>query len=338
MTLWLVRAGAHGDQEQGAYSNNVVTIGWNELPDLSNIKDKSSLEQLYLKIYPDQKKMEAANRIGQVWSFINNIKKGDLVALPLKSRSAIVIGEVIGDYEYKEYAYNIKHTRRAKWLKTIPRSEFDKDVLFSLGAFMTVCRIERNDAENRVKKLLQSGKMTPPTITQKIESQDSEDSGNRDIEQIGRDKIVKFLEAKFSGHDLARLIDGILRAQGYVTWVSPPGRDGGVDILAGSGPLGFNAPKICVQVKSSTSAVNVNVLRELEGVAKNFRADYGILVAWGGLNNVADQEMSRSFFSTRIWEQGDIIDEVLKYYDKFDDELKAELPLKRIWTIVEELD
>ena len=334
MTLWLVRAGAHGDQEQGAYSNNIVTIGWNELPDLSNIHDKSSLEQLYMKTYPNAKKMEAANRIGQVWNFINNIKKGDWVALPLKSQSAIVIGEVVGDYEYKEYAYNIKHTRRVKWLKTIPRSEFDQDILFSLGAFLTVCKIERNDAENRVKKLLQSGKMTPTITSQKMEDKEIEDSESTDIEQNAKDQIIKFLEAKFAGHDLARLVDGILRSQGYVTWVSPPGRDGGVDILAGSGPLGFDSPKICVQVKSSKSPVNVNVLRELEGVAKNFRAEYGILVAWGGMTNVADQEMSRSFFSTRIWDQGDLLDEILKNYDKFDDELKAELSLKRVWAIV----
>ena len=35
MTLWLVRAGAHGEQEQGAYDNSIVTIGWNDLPNLS---------------------------------------------------------------------------------------------------------------------------------------------------------------------------------------------------------------------------------------------------------------------------------------------------------------
>ena len=74
MTLWLVRAGRHGEQELGAYSNNIITIGWNELPDLSGIKDKSDLENLFVKFYPEKKKMAVANMIGQIWNFINNIK------------------------------------------------------------------------------------------------------------------------------------------------------------------------------------------------------------------------------------------------------------------------
>lgn len=65
MTLWLVRAGKHGDQEQGAYNNKVVTIGWNELPDLSNIKSEEQLEELYSRIYPEEKKMTSSNRRGQ---------------------------------------------------------------------------------------------------------------------------------------------------------------------------------------------------------------------------------------------------------------------------------
>ncbi|HZA69237.1 MAG TPA: hypothetical protein VE548_06000 [Nitrososphaeraceae archaeon] len=37
MALWLVRAGSHGEQEQGALEHKVATIGWNEIPDVSKI-------------------------------------------------------------------------------------------------------------------------------------------------------------------------------------------------------------------------------------------------------------------------------------------------------------
>lgn len=76
----------------------------------------------------------------------------------------------------------------------------------------------------------------------------------------------------------------------------------------------------------------------MEGVVKTFKADYGLLVAWGGINIKADQEMSRSFFSIRLWDQDKIVDEIMKNYEKFDDSIKAELPLKKIWTLVEESD
>ena len=40
---------------------------------------------------------------------------------------------------------------------------------------------------------------------------------------------------KFCGHNLVRLVEAILKAQGYVTTKSEPGKDNGIDILAGSG-------------------------------------------------------------------------------------------------------
>jgi len=93
--------------------------------------------------------MRASNRVGQVWRFLREIQKGDLVVVPLKTQSGIAVGEVKGDYEYKQVAEHIKHIRRVEWLKIIPRSSFDQDILYSFGAIMTVCKIERNNAEVR---------------------------------------------------------------------------------------------------------------------------------------------------------------------------------------------
>ena len=43
MAVWLVRAGRNGEREQAALENNLVTIGYNELPDLMNFSDRESL-------------------------------------------------------------------------------------------------------------------------------------------------------------------------------------------------------------------------------------------------------------------------------------------------------
>ena len=277
MSLWMVRAGRHGEQEDTALKENVVTIGWEDMPDLSKIKTKDKLEKLFWQIYPDAKKRGAANEIGQLWRFIHEMKKGDLVALPLKKQSIIVIGRIEDEkYQYKKLAENVKHIRKVKWIKNIPRSAFDQDLLYSLGAFMTVCQIKRNDAENRIKQMLKKEiKVTDDDTT----SEDIEET--IDIEQYSRDEIVKFIGRKFKGHDLARLVEGALNAQGYVTLKSSPGPDGGVDILAAAGPLGFDNPKMCIQVKSSSSPADVKVLRELQGVMTKVRADQGLLFSWG---------------------------------------------------------
>jgi restriction system protein len=159
-----------------------------------------------------------------------------------------------------------------------------------------------------------------------------------DIEQNAQDRIVKHLEANFSGHHLARLVEAILKAQGYVTRKSEPGKDGGIDILAGSGPLGFNELRICAQIKSSASPIDVRVLRELQGVTQRVSANQGLLVSWGGFTKDAIQEARPDFFTVRLWDQGSLLNEITKHYEQFDDDLKAELPLKRIWTLVEELE
>lgn len=133
-------------------------------------------------------------------------------------------------------------------------------------------------------------------------------------------------------------MDQVLRAQGYHTQVSTPGPDGGVDILAGSGTMGFQSPKIAVQVKATSTPIDVTVLRNLQGVLKNFGADQGLLVSWSGFNRAVLEEGGRSFFEIRCWDQMKLIDEFLKVYDKLPDDIQAEIPLKRIWTIVPDLN
>jgi len=246
-------------------------------------------------------------------------------------KSGIAIGEVIGDYQFKEIQPNIKHIRKVKWIKTFPRSAFDQDLLFSLGAFMTVAQIKRNDAEQRVRSMIKGERTTI-----KIGEETEVEITNFDIEQYSKDQIIKLIERKFAGHELTRLINEILKAKGYSTKVSRPGADGGVDILAGSGPLGFESPRICVQVKSSQTPVDVRLIRELEGVVTKFKADQGLMVSWGGINNIAEKEISSSFFSIRIWDDVKIVEEIMENYEKFDDSIKAELPLKKIWTFVDE--
>jgi restriction system protein len=156
------------------------------------------------------------------------------------------------------------------------------------------------------------------------------------IEREARDKIIEHINRKFHGHDLERLVEGVLRAQGFVTNRTPPGADGGVDILAGRGELGFDHPRLAVQVKSSESPVDVSSVRELQGVMRAFGSDMGLYVSWGGFRGTAPRDARRDFFQLRLWDAEDLLDQVLKIYDKLPADLQAELPLKQVWTLVED--
>jgi len=242
-------------------------------------------------------------------------------------QSGILIGQVESDYEFKEINPNIKHIRFVKWIKTISRSAFDQDILYYLGAFMTVCKIERNEAEKRVEQLLKEENLN-------IEEDEFESEEIIDVEECAKDQIIKYIDRKFKGHDLARLVNAILEVQGYKTTVSLLGPDGGVDILASGGALDFDNPKICVQVKSSSSPVDVKILRDLKGTMRDVKAKQGLLVSWSGFKDTVKKDAKNDFFFIRLWDQGDLLNEIFRCYDRFYDELKAELPLKKIWGLI----
>lgn len=333
MSLWVVRAGRHGEQQETAIKEGLVCHAWNELPDYSSFCTRDELRGLYKKTYPRETDRQVIARLSQVWRFAREIKKGDMVALPLRTESAFAFGRVTGDYEYNKVAPNVMHIRRVEWLKTVPRSAFPSDILLSMNGMLAVFKVARNDAETRVKKILDSAAdNAPENVAAEMESVD--DAVN--IEDASRDEILKFIQAKFKRHDLARLVNAVLRAQGYRTEVSPPGPDGGVDILAGSGPLGFDKPRLCVQVKSGSGAEGQKTFNELCGVVSKFGAEQGLLVSWGGFTNPVKHDARKDFFRVRLWDQGDLVDAILENYERLDDQIKGELPLRRIWVLVDD--
>jgi predicted Mrr-cat superfamily restriction endonuclease len=91
-----------------------------------------------------------------------------------------------------------------------------------------------------------------------LETVEGETNLPTDITLFAEDRIYDHIERKFKGLGLARLVNAVLKATGYITIVSPPGPDGGVDIVAGRGLMGFDPPRLCVQVKSSSGPVNVD--------------------------------------------------------------------------------
>jgi restriction system protein len=333
MTVWMVRAGRRGEQEQPALQGNFVTIAWNELPDLSAIQEREELVALYREANPDASPAEVAAGVGQVWAFRKRIEPGHLVVLPLHTQSAIAVGKVTGPYCYRtDLGDSIHHIRQVQWLRTdIPRTTFEQDLLGSLNCPPTVYQISRNNADERIQTMLTGQK--DPGIAATEEGEVSE-SQVTDIEQAATDQLLEYIQSKFTRHKLADLVDAVLRAEGYLTRVSPPGPDGGVDILAGAGPMGFGSPRLCVQVKSSPDPADVTVLRGLQGVLQNFQAHQGLLVCWGGFKTSVIQEARQSFFTIRLWDSGDLLQAIVKSYDKFAPDLQAELPLKRVWALV----
>jgi restriction system protein len=127
MKLWLLKAAGTLEDEELILENNVITIGWSEFPDLSCIKNEAQVKKIMLEKYPGMLEERSSAWAGEIHSFITKIKKGDLVAVLLKTRSEILIGKVTGDYEYRQLSDFISHIRSVKWLKTLPKGDFEDE-------------------------------------------------------------------------------------------------------------------------------------------------------------------------------------------------------------------
>jgi restriction system protein len=343
---WIVRAGAYGENESLALDQNVVVVGWSELGDLSAARTRDELAAMLREAYPEDGVQRLRNFQGQLWAFRDTIAVGDLVVLPLKTRSALAIGKVAGPYQYRsELPPTARHTRPVTWLTTdLPRTAVRQDLLYTLGAFLTVCEIKRNEGAERIRALAETGrdpgarasasrKPAERDVADMDVPSDETHAPKSDISRVAADEITAYISEHFAGHGLARLVEAVFIARGMATWRAPEGPDGGIDVLVGSGPLGMDQPRICVQVKSAQSPMDVGVVRELQGVVTRLGGDQGLLVAWGGLTRAAEKEIRQQFFQVRVWTADDLVREVTAAYDRLPDEIQAELPLKRVWAL-----
>lgn len=347
MAVWLVRAGKHGEYEQKFFQESRIYVTWDALDvDIKAMSGRDDLTAAMQVRYPNVKPKTISNYVSQVWPFAHDMKIGDLVVLPLKTQPAIAVAEITGEYQSNAAGPKpFYHWRSIKWIaEAIPRSYFGQDLLFSFGAFMTICRIKRNNAEARIAAMRANGwkpesiiaavKAVEPPITEATDDLTEE----VDLEVLAMDQIARLISARFKGHNLTRLVEAVLNAQGYTTYLSPEGADGGADILAGAGPLGFGKPRLCVEVKSGDAPVDRPAVDKLLGAVTKFGADEGLFVSWSGFRGNVQKDMASSFFRVRLWSQKELLEALFANYDRLDEELRAELPLKRIWTVTSQND
>ena len=343
--LWIVRAGKQGDRELFAIERGRLLPGFLEVGDLRRFPDRDAILKHLEDVMPDGGRNRLKNFAAQLNKFVHTIQIGDLVVMPRKLTDGVAIGKVTGDYVF-DAEDRYKHSRSVKWSEeSVPRDTFKQDLRYSLGAFMTICEIKRNEALNRVRAVLKTG-VDPGSLLGKQgltsaqmsdEAADSEDYAV-DIEEIASQQIVTLIKAEFAGHALADLVAEILRVKGYTTTVSAPGPDQGVDILAAGGTLGLGEDRICVQVKSGNGTANHDVVLRLIGSVSNSQAQTGLLVSIGGVNAAAQKELDNNFFKLRLWQMPDLLEAFFRSYKDLSEGTRAKLRLKQIWAPIPEGD
>lgn len=143
-------------------------------------------------------------------------------------------------------------------------------------------------------------------------------------------EIQKYLSL-LPPYDFQNLVVGLLEALSYhVVWVAPPGKDGGIDIVAHTDPLGTSSPRIKVQVKRRQDKVSVEELRAF--LATLGDQDVGIFISLGGFTTDAGHT-ARAQEKRRISliDLGALFDLWVENYSKIPEQFRRLLPLRPIY-------
>lgn len=143
-------------------------------------------------------------------------------------------------------------------------------------------------------------------------------------------EITYYLE-HIDPYDLQEVVASLLESMGYhINWISPPGKDGGLDILAFTDPLGTKPPRIKVQVKRRKDNIGVEELRSFLALIN--QDDVGIYVTTGGYSKdalvLARQQETRRIM---LIDRQKLVDLWVEYQGKIDPRARDSLPLRPIY-------
>lgn len=137
--------------------------------------------------------------------------------------------------------------------------------------------------------------------------------------------------SSMSPYDFQDLVAGLLRGMGYyVEWVSPPGPDGGIDIVAHTDPLGVSGPRIKVQVKRRADRTAVDGVRGFMALLGD--ADVGLFVSTGGFTKDAQDEARRQEKRrVMLVDLRRLFDLWVEHYDQIPETQRRLLPLRPVY-------
>ena len=333
MAVWVIKGGRAGEHEDTFLEKGIVSLGFGLKQSIADFPDRDALRAV----------VENRNGADQMWRFYHEVGTGDLVVLPRKRTHQVAVGQFNSPYAYRPEAVGsgAPHVRGVEWQVTdIPRSHFDRDLLNSFGSQLTLSQPGAPDSEARIARITgaylgdlpaAAADIAAPTATAGDSPPVAADLDEEiDIDREIRDRIIARLRRQFAGARLEHLVAGILQTSGYVVAQTRQGADGGIDILAGKGDLGFGEPRLCVQVKGRVTPVDLPEYDRLRGNIANFHAQHGLLVSLGGFTRPVHDRNEQQFFEIRLWGPDELAQKLLENYDAMPPDIRADLPLETI--------
>jgi len=322
-SFWVVRLPKRPEVIEAARAQGAVAVGYWVKESVGSISDRDGIREIIRRSHPELSEGRVNVAGALLFNFAHAIKEGDWILTPVRDSRMVLFGRVVGQYEFiADLVWpGACHVRRVRWQGEFPRDSMRRPLLNSIGCLAGVFNLDDHRVElvNLIER--------PPTLFP--EPEPTEVISFWEDVKAKSDEMIGDLIAHLDAYDFQQLVAGLLQAVGYRTRVSEPGPDAGVDIIAHPDALGFETPRIKVQVKHRQSAAGGPEIRNLVGTLGP--GEQGLFVSTGGFTTDARREATRNVRPVTILDSADFVDLLTEYYDSLDANYKAMIPLKKVW-------
>lgn len=323
--VWGVRASLH-DPIHG-----LVGLSCPTTPDLRLFPDRERLTSFLLRGRQHEPARQIRQRAMQLWAFAREAQPGDLLVGIDPSRERFHLGEITGDYFcIGGPGRRPSHQREIDWLGgPFTIRSLAPDLAHALMSLPLVQRIRSERAGWRFRAMIHSGRTVRVAVP--LSRAIAVETRIADFAEAGREAIRAMLRTRYWGRQCEELVAAMLEAEGYHVLSVGAGPDGGLDLIAGSGPLGFGADRLAVQVKAGHKPVSGVDLAAFEASMRRSGAITGLVVSLCGFTGLNARATARGGFHIRLWDEEALLDAILRVYEKMPDTIRRDLPLKRVW-------
>jgi restriction system protein len=330
-TAWMVRAGEAGLRFEEFKSGSYVSIGWSEMGDLAALRSREDFGALVFRTYPSMRRAQVASSTGQPFRFVREIKVGDAIITYDTSERTYLVGSILTEYEFDpSVSVDQPNIRRVEWLGVVKRDDLSVTARNSLGSIATLFQVPA-DVATEIEQLLASNKL-PVAADVASPLADAADKLVSDLYRDIQGKGFEFIKDKVNQLDweeMQELVAGLLRAMGYKTRISPSGSDRGKDIVASPDGLGFEDPRIVVEVKHRGTPMGSQEIRGFLG--GRHENDRGLYVSTGGFTKDARYEAERARIPITLMDLDDLVKSILEHYEKMDIPMQRLVPLRKVY-------
>lgn len=219
------------------------------------------------------------------YRFVKTLKVGDNVVTYDPSLRTYSIGKILSDCEYEPSGNpELPNRRKVQWIKTVRRDGLSPATKNSLGSVLWLFRVPEEAVEELSRAVDTGSPYGPEAEAGGIGNQHevpempgneaeapSEPSTVSEMELDFKAKSIEFIKdriVRLDPYQMQDLVAALLRAMGYRTKVSPPGPDGGRDIVATRDGFGFVDPTVIVEVKHRIQSVGREPIQKLAGAMR----------------------------------------------------------------------